>query len=164
VALAEMIEQTRSALSAQPSAGAATFRTTSKLVGTTEVDNRARSHTFKADEPPSLGGGDAAANPVEYVLAALGACQAITFRMYSEALGIPFDGVEVRVEGDIDVRGFFGVDETVRPGCGEVRVVATLTGSESAERYAQLHAAVEAHCPVQDMLSGVTIKSELELA
>jgi putative redox protein len=51
----------------------------------------------------------------------------------------------------------------VRPGCGEVRVVAKLAGSESAERYAQLHAAVEAHCPVQDMLSGITIKSELEL-
>jgi uncharacterized OsmC-like protein len=40
-----------------------------------------------------------------------------------------------------------------------------LTGSEPAERYAQLHAAVEAHCPVQDMLTGsVNVKAELELA
>jgi uncharacterized OsmC-like protein len=34
-----------------------------------------------------------------------------------------------------------------------------------AERYAQLHAAVEEHCPVQDMLTGsVNVKAELELA
>ena len=163
MALAEMIDKTRTALSANPEAGAATFRTTSRLVGVTEVDNTARSHTFKADEPPSLGGSDAAANPVEYVLGALGACQAITFRVWSEALGIPFDEVEVRVAGDLDVRGFFGVDDTVRAGCGEIRVHAKLSGSASPESYAQLHAAVEEHCPVQDMLTGVMIKSELEL-
>jgi putative redox protein len=52
----------------------------------------------------------------------------------------------------------------VHPGCSEVRAVARLTGTELAERYAQLHAAVEAHCPVQDMLSGITVESELELA
>jgi putative redox protein len=131
----------------------------------TEVDNAVRTHRFRADEPESLGGGDAAANPVEYVLAALGACHAISYRVWSEALGIPFDDVRIGVEGDLDVRGFFGVDETVRPACGEIRVVATLTGSEPAERYAELHAAVEAHCPVQDMLTGsVHVKAELELA
>jgi uncharacterized OsmC-like protein len=60
------------------------------------------------------------------------------------------------------VRGFFGVDDAVRPGCGEIRVDATITGPGSAERYEQLHAAVEAHCPVQDMLTGtVLVKSEL---
>jgi putative redox protein len=165
VALAEMIDQTRTALTAEPGAGKVTFRATSTLVGVTEVDNAVRSHRFKADEPESLGGADLAANPVEYVLSALGACQAISYRIWSEALGIPFDDVRVQVDGDLDVRGFFGVDEAVRPGCGDVRVHVTLAGSEAAERYAELHAAVEAHCPVQDMLTGtVNIKAELELA
>jgi len=36
-------------------------------------------------------------------------------------------------------------------------------GTASAERYAELHAAVEEHCPVQDMLTGATITSEREL-
>jgi putative redox protein len=165
VALAEMIDQTRTALTADTTAGKATFRATSTLVGVTEVDHVVRSHRFKADEPESLGGSDVAANPVEYVLAALGGCHAISYRVWSEALGIPFDDVQVKVEGDLDVRGFFGVDETVRPGCDEIRVVATLIGPESNERYAALHAAVEAHCPVQDMLTGtVNVKAELELA
>jgi putative redox protein len=165
VALAEMIDQTRTALSAQPAAGEVTFRTTSTLVGVTEVDNAVRSHRFKADEPESLGGADLAANPVEYVLSALGACHAISYRVWSEALGIPFDDLRIEVEGDLDVRGFLGVDETVRPGCDDIRVRATLTGTEPAERYARLHAAVEAHCPVQDMLTGsVNVKAELELA
>jgi putative redox protein len=164
VALAEMIDQTRAALTAEPSAGKVTFRATSALVGVTEVDNAVRSHRFKADEPESLGGADLAANPVEYVLSALGACHAISYRVWSEALGIPFDDVKVHVAGDLDVRGFFGVDDTVRPGCDEIRVEATITGPEPAERYAELHAAVEAHCPVQDMLTGsVLVKAELEI-
>ena len=37
MALAEMIDQTRTALTASPEAGAATLRTTSPLVGVTEV-------------------------------------------------------------------------------------------------------------------------------
>lgn len=162
--LAEMIDQTRAALRENPAAGAATFRSVNTLVGVTEVDARVRSHRFAADEPENLGGGDTAPNPVEYVLSALGACHAITYRVWSEALGIPFDDVQVRVEGDLDVRGFFGVDEGVRPGCSEIRVAATITGSAGAERYEQLHAAVEAHCPVQDMLTGtVAVKSELTI-
>lgn len=78
-------------------------------------------------------------------------------------MGIPFEEVDVRVEGDLDVRGFFGVDDRVRAGCGKIRVHARLRGTAAPERYAELHAAAEEHCPVQDMLTGVTITSELEL-
>ena len=47
---------------------------------------------------------------------------------------------------------------------GEIRVRAKLSGSAPPERDAELHATVEAHCPVQDRLTGVTTTSELELA
>jgi len=57
----------------------------------------------------------------------------------------------VRVEGDLDVRGFFGFDDTVRPGFSAVRVEVTVTGPESAGRYQELAAAVDEHCPVLDL-------------
>src|SRR6516162_1826890 len=44
-------------------------------------------HKFTVDEPEALGGSNVAANPVEYALAALGSCQAITYRVWAAQLG-----------------------------------------------------------------------------
>ncbi|BAH53379.1 OsmC family protein [Rhodococcus opacus] len=63
---------------------------------------------------------------------------------------------EPPAEGDLDVRGFFGFDDAVRAGFGEVRVVVPLTGPESRERYLELQEAVDAHCPVLDLTRNPT--------
>ncbi|HEX4289705.1 MAG TPA: OsmC family protein [Trebonia sp.] len=115
------------------------------------MDIKTGAHTFKVDEPPAPGGADAAANPVQYALASLGSCQAITYRIWAAQLGVEPESVSVRVEGDLDLRGFFGLDDTVRPGFTAVRVEVSVTGPESAERYAELAAAVGKHCPVLDL-------------
>ena len=99
----------------------------------------------------ALGGADAAANPVQYALASLGSCQAITYRFWAAQLGVELDTLSVRVEGDLDLRGFFGVDDEVRPGFTAVRVEVTLAGPESEQRYAELAKAVDEHCPVLDL-------------
>jgi uncharacterized OsmC-like protein len=77
-----------------------------------------------------------AANPVQYTLASLGSYQAITYRFWAAQLGIPFDELAVRVEGDLDIRGFFGFDDTVRPGFTAVRVEVTVTGPGPAGLHA----------------------------
>jgi putative redox protein len=71
----------------------------------------------------------------------------------ADKLGIVLEGVQVDVEGDLDLRGFFGFAEGVRPGYKDVRVTVTLTGPESDETYARLTEEVDAHCPVLDMFS-----------
>ena len=48
----------------------------------------------------------------------------------------------MRVEGDLDLRGFFGVDDEVRAGLSAVRVEVNVASPESEERYAELAAAV----------------------
>lgn len=44
----------------------------------------ARTHTFGADEPAAVGGGDTSPEPGELLAGALASCTAITVRMYAE--------------------------------------------------------------------------------
>ena len=153
VTLSTLIADTRKAVADDAANAQAAFSAEGTLVGITEVDVLTGTHTFKVDEPPALGGADVAANPVQYALASLGSCQAITYRFWAEQLGISFDTLSVRLEGDLDIRGFFGFDDTVRPGFSAIRVEVTVTGPESDKRYQELAAAVDAHCPVLDLFT-----------
>ena len=149
--LSTVIADTRKAVTDDPAAGQALFSAHGTLTGVTEVEVRTPTHAFTVDEPPALGGEGSAPNPVEYALASLGSCQAITYRFWAEHLGIPFDKLTVTVEGDLDIRSFFGVDDSVRPGFSDVRIQVGITGPETPERYQELAAAVDEHCPVLDL-------------
>ena len=153
MSLSSLIADTRQAVDDDSANAQALFTAEGTLVGVTEVDIRTGAHSFKVDEPPALGGADVAANPVQYALASLGSCQAITYQFWAEQLGIGFDTLSVRVEGDLDIRGFLGFDDGVRPGLSAVRVEVTVTGPESPERYQDLAAAVDRHCPVLDLFA-----------
>jgi putative redox protein len=58
---------------------------------------RAGHHDIVADEPPSHGGADAGPAPFELLLSGLGACTAITLRMYAERKGWPLGQVNVEL-------------------------------------------------------------------
>lgn len=61
------------------------------------VDIRARSHAIKADEPEDVGGRDSGPNPYELLAAAIGACKAITLRMYADRKGWALEEVVLTV-------------------------------------------------------------------
>jgi uncharacterized OsmC-like protein/pimeloyl-ACP methyl ester carboxylesterase len=54
-------------------------------------------HRLLADEPRSVGGLDSGPNPYDLVLAGLGACTAMTVRLYAERKQLPLDRVTVRL-------------------------------------------------------------------
>ncbi|MFQ6547784.1 alpha/beta fold hydrolase [Aestuariibius sp. 2305UL40-4] len=57
-------------------------------------------HSFLADEPPGVGGTDRGPTPYDLLSAALGACTAMTIRMYARHKGLPLDGVSVDIRHD----------------------------------------------------------------
>lgn len=126
---------------------------TTLVTGTaTEVTVQAGAHRYTIDEPAGLGGTDKGANPVEHLLGALGACQVITFQVWADKLGISVEEIDIALTGELDLRGFFGVDPGVRPGFSSIDVAVQISGSETEERYEELVEAVERHCPVLDSL------------
>ena len=164
-ALRSVIDGLTEAITADASAAAVSFDAHTTLVGVTEVDVVTGTHTFKVDEPGVLGGTDLAANPVQLVLASLGSCQAITYQIWATKLGIALEGVEARVEGDLDLRGLFGLDDAIRAGFSRIRLSVTLRGPEPPERYDELVGAVNRHCPVLDIVANpVPVEREVKIA
>lgn len=167
MALKDIIVATQADLRANADHAVATFAADSRQVEGLRSETRIRQFSVTVDEPPSLGGTDTGPNPVELVLAALATCQEITYRAYATALGIPLDGVSVRLEGTLDLRGFFAVKDGVRAGFSDVRGTVNLKSSAPASELAKLKEAVDAHCPVLDILRApvpVELKLETERA
>lgn len=162
--LAGVITATEQAVDANPANANVIFRASADAHDAVASTITLGNYRIEVDEPPALGGENAAPNPVEYYLASLLSCQVVTWRFWAEKLGIPVDSINARAEGDLDVRGFFGFDEAVRAGFSEVRVVVTVNGPASPERYRELHNAVEAHCPVLDLTRNPTpVRTTLEV-
>ena len=107
-------------------------------------------HVFVADEPAELGGRDSGPAPYELVLAGLGACTAMTLRMYASRHGWPVEKIGVELQHD----------KTADGGDRFERVI-TLTGPLSDEQRSRLLDIAE-KCPVSRTLKrGSTVSSRL---
>jgi putative redox protein len=109
-------------------------------------------HQWLADEPVEAGGGNSGPNPKQLLLSSLGACTAITLRMYAARKQWPLEGVEVELEFNPDGAPASGTD--IRRS---IVVHGALT-DEQRERLLQIANA----CPIHKVLSGeIRIESSL---
>lgn len=126
-----------------------------------EFPERDGKFTMQADEPPILLSGDLAANPVEHLLHALAACVTTSLVYHAAARGIPLESVESRLEGELDLRGFLGLDPTVRKGFKHITINVHLTGDLTDAQKQEVIKLGPQFSPVYDMVTNavpVTVK------
>jgi uncharacterized OsmC-like protein len=113
-------------------------------------------HVVDSDEPPVLLSADRAANPAQHALHALAACLCSTVVIHATARGIPLRSVESTLEGDVDVRGVLGLDDTVRNGYSGIRVGLKVDADAPSEVIDELVKAAQARSPLVDIVSNPT--------
>ena len=80
-----------------------------------------KTFTMDADEPAILAGNDEGANPVEHLLHALASCLTTSMVAHAAVRGIRIESLESELEGDLDLNGFLGLDESVPKGYTAIR-------------------------------------------
>ena len=113
-----------------------------------EDDSRRASFEFVNGEPPILLGDNEGANPVEFLLHALAGCVTTTFVLHATARGIRIESVSTEMEGDIDLQGLLGLEDSVFPGYEQIRIKRDIQADCSSEELDDLLTYTQQHSPV----------------
>lgn len=113
-------------------------------IGRTEVP---RAFTLSTDEPVELCGTNQHANPQEFLMSALNACMMVGYAAVAARMGITLTKLEVRTTGDIDLRGFLGLDAAVPAGYESLHQTVHLAGDGTPEQLERIHNIVRATSP-----------------
>jgi uncharacterized OsmC-like protein len=152
--LREVIEE----IGKDPAKGKVRFRVASGWTGQTRSEHRveeyelggetiARSHRFEADEPTELLGSNGKPNPQEYLLGALNACMLVGYATGAAVRGITLEKLEIESTGELDLRGFLGIDASVNPGYDTVDYVVRIKGDGTPEQMREIHETVQKTSP-----------------
>ena len=106
-----------------------------------------RRFTIDIDEPNELGGSNSFANPQEHLIAALNACMTVGYVAQCAVRGITLESLEIETDGEIDLRGFLGIDPTVLPGYENLSCIVRIKGNGTKQELAEIHEAVMATSP-----------------
>ena len=138
----EAIENTVSALKDNPRIAEFKFRTINKwesavrnkssiqgFYGACQEDtSRVAPFEFDTDMPFVLNGTNTAPNPPEFLLHSLASCITTTMMLLASTKGIKVDDVTIRVEGDLNLNGFLGLDDNVLKGYQKIKVFIDVKG------------------------------------
>lgn len=108
------------------------------------------------------GGDNAGPNPGVFGRAALGSCLAIGYALWAARMNVLIRSLEIEVQADFDVRGELGIDDSLRPGYSEMRVVVSIeSDAPEAEVVAMLEMAERHSSFLDDFRNPVPVTREL---
>jgi uncharacterized OsmC-like protein len=156
-----------------PENGSTHWKVTSSWKGGTRSDahvagysigkqNVKKNFIIKADEPLELGGTNQFANPQEHLMAALNACMVVGYVAGCAMEGIELEDLRIETEGDIDLRGFLGLDPNVKPGYDEIEYRVHIKGKGTPEQFQKVHETVTATSPNRfNIANPIRLRSKL---
>lgn len=144
------------AVSAEDAAGWVTSR-----IGRTgfRTDATARTHSFIVDEPVKVGGTDLGPTPYEFLLSALGACTAMTLRLYADRKKWPLESVTVHLRSGRSHEKDCEDCATKKVGIGKIQRRLELEGTLTDEQRSRLLEIAD-RCPVKQTLGqGIEVET-----
>ncbi len=99
------------------------------------------------DEPCELLGTGKHPNPQQVLFAAINTCIMNTFVVNAAVRGIRLEKLEIELEGDIDLRGYLGIDESVTKGYEELNFILRVKGDGTREQFEELLEVACNHSP-----------------
>jgi putative redox protein len=161
----DAFETTREAVANDPSVGRGSFSTTTVWQDGARARTTARSFSIETDEPAPLGGTDAAIDPMELLLAAVGTCLTIGWVTQARKRNLDFRSLRIDVNGDYDLRGYLELDDDTRPGFSAVTYTVHVDSDASPEELAELKEAAERTSPMLDnVLNATPVSGRVEAA
>ncbi len=158
-----------------PSKGLVEFRVNSAWQGQTRSETSVESYrlggeevkrSFKiaVDEPFELLGENTAPNPQEVLMTALNACMMVGYVAGAAVKGITLETLEIETEGQLDLRGFLGIDPDVKPGYDAIRYHVRIKGDGTEEQFREIHDTVMKTSPNYfNMSQPIRLESHLEV-
>lgn len=122
----------------------------------------ARNFKIIIDEPPTLGGSDHGASPVEYLLASYAGCLNVMGHLIAGELGFKLDKLEIEVNGNLNPDRLFGKSFTERAGFKKIQITLKPYAEVTPELLKRWTQAVENRCPINDNLRDIT-PTEIEV-
>ena len=109
---------------------------------------------YQAQAHTGIGGAGTSACSGDLLLGALAACAQLTCQMVATAMGIPTNRIEVKVEGDLDLRGTLGISKEATVGFESIRVSFEIDAPDAtAEQLDKLREKTEQYCVVMQTLA-----------
>lgn len=125
-------------------------------------ENVSRRFSIDIDEPAELGGSNRFANPQEHLIAALNACMTVGYAAQCAVRGITLESLAIETSGEIDLRGFLGLDASVPRGYEKLSFTVRIKGNGTRQQFAEIHEAVMATSPnFYNMSAAVALKPSL---
>src|SRR3954470_13351370 len=108
---------------------------------------------YEAQAHEGVGGAGTGACSGDLLLGALAACAQITCQMVAAAMAIPTEGIDVTVEGDLDLQGTLGLSKEVPVGFESIRMKCDVKAPQATdEQLKALQAKTEQYCVVMQTL------------
>ena len=143
----EALENTVTALKGNPKIAEFKFKATNKwesgprntsqiqgFYGACQEDTtRATPYKCSTDMPVVLNGTDVAPSPPEFLLHTLAGCITTSMMLLASANGIQVEEVTVKVEGDINLNGFLGLDSCILKEYEQIKILIDVEGDLTSE-------------------------------